>query len=190
MRHYLTIKEKHCAHIAELLTEFERSQEIFIKDHKWRFPGKLPDAWKMMEVASFGILSKFYKNLHHQLPEKSHISNEMGLTLSSELSSWLEAIIYVRNIIAHHSRLWSKNMVKVPTVELVNPSDPWLARPLLEVQNKKAFLIITCMVYICNHLNKEQSTKEQILRLFSNYPDIPIYKLGFLNSWETQPVWA
>jgi abortive infection bacteriophage resistance protein len=36
----------------------------------------------------------------------------MGLNLHSELSSWLEAITYVRNIVAHHSRLWSRSMVK------------------------------------------------------------------------------
>jgi len=95
-----------------------RSQEIFIQDHRNRFPGQDADAWKILEVASMGTLSKLYKNLQHQLPEKSIIAKEMGLNLHSELSSWLEAIAYVRNIIAHHSRLWSRNMVKKPTVNL------------------------------------------------------------------------
>ncbi len=71
-----------------------------------------------MEVASIGILSKLYKNLKHQLSEKAIGANEMGLNLHSELSSWLEAITYVSNIIAHNSRLGSRNIVKAPTAEL------------------------------------------------------------------------
>jgi abortive infection bacteriophage resistance protein len=84
----------HQKHIEDLKWEFDRSQEIFIKDQKSRFPGEHTDAWKILEVASFGTLSKLYKNLHHQLPEKSIISREMGLNSHSELASWLEAIAY------------------------------------------------------------------------------------------------
>lgn len=91
--------------ILELKKEFFRSQEIIIKDQRRRYPNQDADAWKIMEVASMGTLSKLYKNLKHQLPEKATIANEMGLNLHNELSSWLEAITYVRNIIAHHSRL-------------------------------------------------------------------------------------
>jgi abortive infection bacteriophage resistance protein len=78
--------------LSDLKKEFDRSPEIFIKDQKKRFPQQDADAWKIMEVASMGTLSKMYKNLKHQLPEKASIANEMGHALHNELSSWLEAI--------------------------------------------------------------------------------------------------
>lgn len=53
-----------------------------------------------------GTLSKLYKNLNHQLPEKAMIAKEMGLNLHNELSSWLEAITYVRNMVAYYLRIW------------------------------------------------------------------------------------
>ena len=56
-----------------------------------------PDAWVIFEVATFGTLSKIYKNLNHQIPEKAKIANEFGINLHNELSSWLEAISYLRN---------------------------------------------------------------------------------------------
>ena len=31
--------------------------------------------------------------------------------------------------------------------------------------------------------------KEKILKLFNENPDMPIYKLGFLNNWKQQPIW-
>lgn len=180
----------HSITIQELQKEFARSQEIFIKDHRNRFPDQDADSWKILEIASMGTLSKLYKNLKHQLPEKSIIAKEMGLNLHSELSSWLEAITYVRNIIAHHSRLWSRSMVKKPIEQIRNPLYDWLSEDLLPVQTKKPFLIISTMLYLCNTVTPNHHIKLKILDLFSNNPSIPIYKLGFLNNWDRQPIWS
>lgn len=184
-----TTKTIHQNTIEELQKEFNRSQEIFIKDQKNRYPHQPADAWKILEVASMGTLSKLYKNLKHQLPEKAIIANEMGLNLHSELSSWLEAITYVRNITAHHSRLWSRNMVKKPVVNLRNPLGLWFDNPLKEAQTKKPFLIISCMIYLCNHIIPNHHIKSDILDLFNKNPSIQIYKMGFLNNWKNEPLW-
>ena len=182
-------KNLHIQLLSSLQNEFNRSQEIFIKDQKSRYPKENADAWKILEVASMGTLSKIYKNLSHQRPEKATIANEMGLNFHSELSSWLEAITYVRNIIAHHSQLWSRNMVKRPTEKINNPSQAWFANPLAPVQSKKSFLIISCMVYLCNNVTPNHHIKSKIIDLFSQYPSIPIYKMGFLNNWQNEPLW-
>ena len=76
--------------------------------------GDNPDAWMILEVATFGTLSKMYKNLKSQLPERAAIANDFGLYSAKELSSWLEAISVLRNIIAHHSRLWNRSLAKQP----------------------------------------------------------------------------
>ncbi len=175
--------------IKELEKEFLRSQEIFIKDQRNRYPNENADAWKILEVASFGTLSKLYKNLKHQLPEKSLIAKEMGLNLNKELSSWLESIGYVRNIVAHHSRLLSRNMVKKPIEHLKNSSSNWFSINLLPVQTKKPFLIISCMIYICNNIEPNNDIKSKLLKLFEESENVPIYKLGFLNNWNKQPIW-
>jgi len=175
--------------INTLKKEFNRSQEIFIKDQRKRYPNIEADSWKILEVASMGTLSKLYKNLNHQLPEKSLISNEMGLNFHNELSSWLESVTYLRNIIAHHSRLWNRSMVKIPIQEINNPKSPWLNYPLLPVQIKKPFLIITTMIYLSNEVTPQHQLKDKILNLFDSTSNIPIYKLGFLNNWQKHPIW-
>ncbi|MGB1206939.1 MAG: Abi family protein [Chitinophagales bacterium] len=184
-----TNSHKHQQHLNHLQREFGYSQEIFIKDHKRKYPNTDAAAWKILEITSMGTLSKLYKNLEHQLPEKSTIAKEMGLNLHSELSSWLEAIVYVRNIIAHHSRLWSRTMVKRPIEHIRNPIGLWLDRDLLSVQKKKPFLIISSMLYLCNKVASNHQIKTKILNLISDNPDMPIYKLGFLNRWNEAPLW-
>lgn len=169
--------------------EFSRSSEIFIRDHKNRHPNTNAESWKILEVVSMGTLSKFYKNINHQLPEKTNIAKEMGLHMHNELSSWLEAIVYVRNIIAHHSRLWSRSMVTRPIDNITNPMNDWLDIPLTDVQKKKPFLIISTLVYLSNNVTPGHHIKDKILELFNDNPNLPIYKLGFLNNWEQQPLW-
>lgn len=182
-------KTVHQNTIEELQKEFNRSQEIFIKNHRSRFPNQDADAWIILEVASMGTLSKLYKNLQHQLPEKAAIAKEMGLNMHSELSSWLEAITYFRNIIAHHSRLWSRNMVKIPIEKLNNPIGQWFTNSITQAQTKKAFLLISCMIYLCNEVTPGHQIKTKILELFAANPNIPIYKLGFLNNWKNELLW-
>ncbi len=179
----------HANNLSSLMREFDYSQEIFILDHKRRIPHDDPEAWKIMEIASMGTLSKFYKQLWHNLPAKSAIANAMGLNLHKELSSWLEAITYVRNIVAHHSRLYSRDMVKTPILAIRNPQSAWLDQPLQESQRKKVFLITSCMVYLCNKVTPGHQIKVKIKDLIRNTPTIPITKLGFSNNWEQQALW-
>jgi abortive infection bacteriophage resistance protein len=185
---------KHSQHSQKLLQDFSYSKEVFAQDHKQRFSGQDPEAWKIMEVASMGLLSKYYKNLKHQLPEKTRIANDFGLT-QRELSSWLEAIVYVRNIIAHHARLWSRTMSKRPKRNLRHSNNPWLNNEMfrtsngkLSAQEKKLFLIISTMVYLCNRLD-DYKLKKEIIKLFKKNKQVPIYKLGFVDGWRKHPLW-
>ncbi len=182
-------KTQHLPTLDEIKKEFSRSKEIFVEDHRNKHPGHDADSWKTLEVVSMGTLSKLYKSLRHQLPEKAIIAKEMGLNLNTELSSWLEAITYVRNIIARHSRLWSRNMVKQPTENINNPTNAWLSFPLADVQRKKPFLIISTMLFLCNKVTPNHHIKQHILELIKNNPTIPIYKLGFLNKWDQHSIW-
>lgn len=188
----------HQQHTDDLMGEFMRSGEIFIKDYKYKWrvkeDGKYtslkqqPDAWIIFEVATFGTLSKIYKNLNHQLPEKARIANEFGLNMHTELSSWLEAISYLRNMVAHHSRVWGRDMVKRP-MDISNPRGIWLQHPLSELSKKKPFLIITSMLYLCNAINAGDTYKRKIISLIEENPDIPIYKIGFPDHWNRESIW-
>ena len=179
----------HLHTLDDLHKEFDRSQEIFIRNHQHRYPGQPADAWKILEVASMGTLSKLYKSLKITLPEKGIIAKEMGVNSPHVFTGWMESIAYIRNIIAHHSRLWSRTMIKRPSMQLNNPAEAWFTQPLKQGQIDKPFSTISCMVYLCNFLNRTQEIKSQIVELIRSYPNLPIYKLGFFNNWHTEPLW-
>lgn len=186
-------------HLKELQDEFACSGEIFVKDFKQKHPSvnevpqvwespEHPDAWLIFEVATFGILSKMYKNLKHQLPQKATIANEFGLNFHSELSSWLESIAYLRNMVAHHSRIWSRTMVKKP-MKVLRPRNMWLQHTVSPQQQKRPFYIISAMLYLCNAVKKDNLFKTKLFDLFSKYPNLPLHKIGFHNQWEQEEFW-
>ncbi len=102
----------HIQTLAHLEEEIERSKDTFIKEHKRRHKddGRFPPAWKSLEVTSFGALSRIYGNLKPGVRSKDTIAIEFGTVNHTYLPSWLQSIVQIRNICAHHSRLWNKNL--------------------------------------------------------------------------------
>ncbi len=182
--------------ILDLKHEFERSTEPFAKEYiamhtNWdseSMDGDNPDAWMLLEVATFGTLSKMYKNLKSQLPQRATIANEFGLYSARELSSWLEAISVLRNIIAHHSRLWNRSLAKQPT-NIKGHRDKWLNTPFTENQKKKPYGVVTAMLYLCDAVCPENQIKSKILSLLDNNKGISYVKLGFTGNWRNEPIW-
>ncbi len=108
----------HTEWISNVHKEAERSQETFIIHYKntyERFP-QLP-LWIAVEIMSFGSLSKLFHNLMRK--DQITIARHFGLH-SSILASWLHTFVYIRNICAHHSRLWNRELaiaMKIPKAE-------------------------------------------------------------------------
>lgn len=87
------------------------SSEEFIKKHFENHPDENPECWKALEVVTLGTLSKLFKNLRHQLPQKAQVALEFGLYNQKYLASWLLSLTLERNIAAHHSRLWNRIII-------------------------------------------------------------------------------
>ena len=176
--------------------EFGRSTDPFARNFirecsnwdEYSFNGDNPDAWMILETATFGTLSKMYKNLKAQSPLQSAIANEFGLYSSNDLSSWLEAISVLRNIVAHHSRMWYRIFSKKPT-NIKKHKNDWLNQNITDNQFKRAFGIISCLLYLCNSLNPTNSIKKELKLLFDAHPKITIIMLGFNKDWDKNPLW-
>jgi abortive infection bacteriophage resistance protein len=109
--HYFNRTDAHLIFLSKMFRDICNSSEEFIIKHKNNHKNDYPESWKALEIVTLGTLSKLYKNIYHQLPEKATIANEFGLNNQSYLASWLLSITLVRNIIAHHSRLWNRTVI-------------------------------------------------------------------------------
>ncbi|MDR1652457.1 MAG: Abi family protein [Prevotellaceae bacterium] len=111
-----------------------------------------------------------------------------GLNSVNDLASWLAAISYLRNVIAHHSRVFGRDILKRPILPR-SPRNQWLQYGVTPVQEKKPFVVISTMLYLCNAISPDNEIKNKLLALFAAHPEIPIYKMGFFNNWQHEPLW-
>lgn len=94
-----------------------RSREEFVRHNKQKYG--LPLAiWVACEVWDFGTLSTLFGGM--RAAEQDEISRVYGISSGRIFASWLRSLNYMRNVCAHHSRLWNRNIVdqpKFPTPE-------------------------------------------------------------------------
>lgn len=92
-------------------TKTGQDRSPFIKNFKDNYlDGDIP-FYALVEVLTFGTLSKFYRNL---LPDaKKAIASNYGVKYHY-LESWIESIAYVRNVCAHYGRLYNAKLSKAP----------------------------------------------------------------------------
>jgi abortive infection bacteriophage resistance protein len=171
---------------AALKSEIRRSSEPFIAHYQSRYSApETPPAWMAREVASFGLLSKFYKNLKNS-PEKRKIALDFGLRNPDILESWMYAFAQVRNICAHHGRLWNRRLSAMPQIPS-NPVFPFLSG--CAVYPNKLFAILSCTAYILRMINPGNAFTDETRNLLSSCPQAELQEMGFPQNFEKLPLW-
>ena len=91
-----------------LKDETKRSEESFIKHFKDEYNTTDLPMWAVVEVISFGTISKLYSILKTQ--EQEAVISELKEINKKVFKNWLHGLSVIRNICAHHSRLWNKTL--------------------------------------------------------------------------------
>jgi abortive infection bacteriophage resistance protein len=92
--------------LERLRDEVQRSSELFVKHFAQTYT-EFPDlpVWIATEVMSFGSLSKMV----HGMLKRDQKEIAMRYRMQPHiLQSWMHHLVYVRNLCAHHSRLWDR----------------------------------------------------------------------------------
>jgi abortive infection bacteriophage resistance protein len=170
--------------------ELKQSREVFIKEHykKYHTDTRRPPAWKTLEIASFGNVSKLYGNLLPSVKSKDIIAVELGTVNHTYLPSWLQSIAQIRNICAHHSRLWNKNLPGRPKL-LPKPPKPWILNVPQPTEHHLLYVHLCCMKYLLNIISPGNNFTNKLNQLLTKYPNIDPNALGLKLNWQNEPLW-
>lgn len=85
-------------------------------DYIERFREHYPDAkhlplWMLVEKLTFGDISRILGNMH--MVDRAELAKQFDLPHGLFIS-WIHAIAYVRNLCAHHERLWNRTLSITP----------------------------------------------------------------------------
>lgn len=172
--------------LERLRTEVHRSYEDFIKEHFVRYDEPdMPPAWKTLEVASFGTLSKLYRNTKD--PEvKKHVCRDFDIPAYKFLRSWMKSLTVVRNNCAHHARLWNQRFPFAPLLPQKMPC-AWIVEP--SPAPKSLYPNLCCIAYWLNSILPENTFSSDLWTLLRQYPNVDTAAMGFTLDWPNAPLW-
>ncbi len=97
----------HSELLARALSEFHGMPDLFVGHYRERYDqNEPPPIWMVAETMTLGNWSKLFEALASQA-DRDAIAASLNIRAST-LASWLHALTVVRNVCAHHSRLYDR----------------------------------------------------------------------------------
>lgn len=168
--------------------EAERSKELFVTHFRDRYQGfpNLP-CWVVTEIMSFGSLSRMYDGMLDQC--QSPISSRYALQ-KSDLASILHHLSYVRNVCAHHCRLWDRRWDITPTL----PHNQNWKSPFI-LSGDRVFVTLLLIYRILQRCPLQngfaKDWRKRVNELLRVPPSAPesLGKMGMPANWYNHPYW-
>ena len=128
---------------------------------------------------SFGLLSRFYENIKRN-SERKQISTTYGLSPET-LESLLQHCAYVRNLCAHHARLWNRQFSIKPKV---------MKAYMQQMSRNHTFYAQAALLYVLMYIIADGSKwQRRLMELLAKHPNINLRAMGFPPDWQHDPFW-
>lgn len=171
----------------------KNSNQEHIKKYSRKYNQHLPPAWKSFETLSFNTLFSIFKNLRDNT-EKKIIAHHFGVH-HVVLKSWIDTMIYIRNLCAHHSRIWNIKLTIKPTWPK-RPHYDWVQTWDNQIHNYnqngkiKLYAAICVTKYLMDRVNPDHRLTFKLNVLLQKYPQVDIAHMGFPKNWQSEPLWT
>lgn len=167
-------EEYHKTFVEDIEEEVGRNSKApFVKNFRDNYEGGELPIYALVEVFSFGTLSKFYKNMKNA--DKKVVAKSFGIGYTY-LESWLESISYVRNICAHYGRLYNAKLSKTPIL--------YKEYSQAGIGNNRMFGVLLCMKQILKNDKHWNLYVDQIEMLIDKYEKVDVKTMGFPENWK------
>ncbi len=167
----------------KLLEEVNRSDEIFIKHYLSTYKEKLPPVWVVCEVMSLGQLSRWYNSLKPKASRRA-IADVYGIDEYVQ-QSWLHHLSLVRNICAHHSRLWNREFTITPNLPKSKPIH--LTKEFV-TGSRKLYNTLVILLHCLDTIAGQHHWRTKFNELITKH-NISVADMDFPEDWIMRPIW-
>lgn len=166
-----------------LHADLTKSKDTFVSHFNKTYVERTPPIWAVVEILSFGSLSYWFAKVVPRIIQ--HRVGGVYHTHPDILSSWLHHISVVRNIVAHHGRLWNR----------VTPFQPRIPKPerhtiasSINPKTNRLYNSLTILQYLNNVICHDNVWSNELHDLFLKHR-IDSQLMGFPVNWHDLPVW-
>lgn len=115
-----------------------------------------------------------------QPSDKNAISRVFGIHYKV-LASWLHSLGYLRNLCAHHSRLWNRTFTIKPIV--------LEHHPIADKAQSRFAAQAAILVDMLQATAPNSKWPTRLYETFLQHPDVDAKRMGFPNDWQSDNFW-
>jgi len=171
-------------------SQIKRNGVFHISRFADRYGTPLP-IWVAVELMDFGDVSKLLGMVVRR--HQNDVAHDFGVFDGQVFASWVRTLCHVRNIAAHHDRLWNRELIDVPLQP--GPRDQRVLDGVLGEQ--RLWSRTYTALLICGHLlvsiDPDTQWPMKLRTLLENAPDSPggtLANLGAPETWSEHRIWA
>ncbi|WP_225908886.1 Abi family protein [Pseudomonas lactucae] len=165
----------------------QRQKESYARHYPMTYihPSLMP-GWAMLEELTLGDLSHLYKGLAKDSDKKA-IARRLKLP-APLMQSWLHTLTIIRNICAHHSRLWNRELGIRP--ELPKKANfLWPDHLFQPGPHTRIFAALCILNHLMHQVSPHTRWDRCLYQLIDDFPDVSLKAMGFPQDWYQDPFW-
>ncbi len=169
------------------------SDETFVAHFRNKYDDHMP-IWALTELLELGQLSVLYRGMLQK--DAEDVAAAFGVPQKKMMTSWLASLNYVRNVAAHHGRLFNRNLQNAPS----RPKKGQV--PLLDhlrepsaVNSKEGFGTYNALAiisYMLRSIEVERAWAPRLVELLRSFPTshaLSVQNIGAPLDWHTLDLW-
>lgn len=184
-----TGRTAHAEWLARLDDYERRSNEEFVTRFHQKYSTPLP-IWIAIELWDFGLMSHFIAGMRHA--DQVALANIYQIPRADLLTGWLRTLNHVRNVSAHHSRLWNRVSTELP--KMPRPGEVPLLEHLVTARfaHNRVYAALALTQYFMRRLSPASHWSDRLKQHVGTFPAGPgvdFRAAGFPNNWRQLPLW-
>lgn len=182
---------KHQEWIGRMSERQDSSDEAFVRHFREKYDGQMP-IWALTEIMEMGHLGRLYSGLNRSL--STEIGAAYGAPTKKVMASWIASLNYVRNVSAHHARLFNRKLVTAPSRP--RPGQvPVLDHLRDEASAKEVFGLynaLAVMAYLLRSIEPDSDWPERVVEPVEAFPSttyVSARSIGVPEGWTKLELW-
>ena len=150
-----------------------------------KYPYRFSDCpiWAAAEVMSFGQFSRWYEDTGRQI--RRAIARHYGID-EKILTSLLRHLVRVRNICAHHERLWDRDLQSTFTIPNRLGNNRKASRFFNQLDSHKIYNAMVIIAYLMERINPAAEWRQRLTALLDEYGRLPRDSMGMPSDWRAK----
>ncbi|EPR75355.1 hypothetical protein ADILRU_2311 [Leifsonia rubra CMS 76R] len=187
-----TSPSKHEQWLERVKSRQAESDEAFVTHFRDKYDNEMP-IWALTEILELGQLGRLYSGLNSSIA--TEVATKYGARSKKMMSSWISSLNYVRNVSAHHARLFNRKLVSAPA----RPSHeqvPLLGHLKEGTSAKQVFGVynaLAVMAYLLRSIDPDSGWPGRVVDLIQSFPDsvhLTTESMGVPPTWLKLELWA